>query len=256
LWAPLLADDRPVEIVLGDYYIFGERDAGAIAPSRLVRDFDVNSRQDLEQRIKAQPALAARYEDMGLGYLPTSSAPALREVLAVLQAAGKRVHVGLASEFSPAAFKASHVVYIGYLSGLGMLQDVVFAGARFEVGASYDELIDTVGGKAYVSEAGSLLKDSERYHDYAYVSGFSGPSGTRHLIIAGMRDTALLQAAEMLVDPRRIEELASHPGAAHDFEALYEVYGVNRTNIEARLLATAPRDSAAIWSDPAGVEGR
>ena len=43
LWAPLFADDLPIQLVLGDYYIFGERDeAGGIR--RLMRDFDVNSR--------------------------------------------------------------------------------------------------------------------------------------------------------------------------------------------------------------------
>ena len=251
LWGPLLDDDLPVQIVLGDYYIFGERDPGASQPSRLVRDFDINSRQDLEQRIRDRPALAGRYEDLNYGYLPTSSAYALRDLLSVLLAAGKRVRVTLASEFSPAAFKSSHVVYVGYFSALGMLQDVVFAGSRFSVGATFDELIDTVNGTRYVSEAGERLQDSERYRDYAYVSTFTGPSGLRHVILAGTRDTAVRQAAEMMVDPRRIAELAGRAGAKQDFEALYEVYGVNRTNIEARLLVAGPLDTNAIWSDPA-----
>lgn len=250
VWSPLLDDDLPIEVVLGDYYIFGERDAGAAQASRLVRDFDINSRQDLEQRLKARPALESRYEDLNLGYLPTSSAYALREVLSVLLAAGRRVHVSLASEFSPAAFKTSHVVYLGYISGMGMMQDVVFAGSRFMVGASFDELIDTVSGAPYVSEAGGPLKDAERYRDYAYVSTFAGPNGNRHVIIAGTRDTALRQAAEMLVDPRRIEELTAKAARNQDFEALYEVYGVNRTNIEARLLVAAPLDAASIWGEP------
>ena len=251
IWGPLLDDDLPVQIVLGDYYIFGERDAGAAQPSRLVRDFDINSRQDLEQRIRDQPALAQRYEDLNYGYLPTSSAYALRELLPVLLAAGKRVRITLASEFSPASFKSSHVVYVGYLSALGMLQDVVFAGSRFSVGGSYDDLIDTVSGTPYVSEAGGPLKDSDRYRDYAYFSTFAGPSGNRHVIIAGMRDTAVRQTAEMLVDPRRIAELTARAGANADIEALYEVYGVNRTNIEARLVVAGSLDTASIWSEPA-----
>jgi hypothetical protein len=251
LWGPLLADDLPVQIVLGDYYIFGERDPGESQPSRLVRDFDINSRQDLEQRIKSRPALAGRYQDLNYGYLPTSSAYALRDLLTVLLAAGKRVRITLASDFSPAALKSSHVVYVGYLSALGMLQDMVFAGSRFAVGATFDELIDTVNGSRYVSEAGEPLQDSERYRDYAYVSTFNGPSGLRHVILAGTRDTAVRQAAEMLVDPRRIAELVGRAGSKQNFEGLYEVYGVNRTNIEARLLVAGPLDTNAIWSDPA-----
>jgi hypothetical protein len=252
IWGPLLDDDLPVQVVIGDYYIFGERDPGGSQPSRLVRDFEINSRQDLERRIRDRPALAGRYEDVNFGYLPTSSAYALRDLLSVLLAAGKRVRITLASDFSPASFKSSHVVYVGYLSALGMLQDVVFAGSRFSVGSSYDELIDTLTGTPYVSEAGEPLTDSERYRDYAYFSTFAGPNGNRHVIIAGTRDTAVRQAAEMLVDPRRIAELAAKAGANADFEALYEVYGVNRTNIEARLLVAGPLDTGSIWSDPPG----
>ncbi len=88
LWAPLLADELPIQIVLGDYYIFGERDDGRHV-SRLVRDFDINSRADLELRQKAEPGLVSRYEDLNLGYLPTSSAQALRSVLPILTGAGK-----------------------------------------------------------------------------------------------------------------------------------------------------------------------
>ncbi len=120
VWAPLLDDDLPIEIVLGDYYIFGEHGASTQV-DRLVRDFAINSREDLEQRMQSRPELAQRYEDLNLGYLPTSSAFALREVLPVLVGSGKRVSVTLASELDPAAFKTSHVVYIGYLSALGML---------------------------------------------------------------------------------------------------------------------------------------
>ncbi len=85
LWAPLFADDLPVQLVLGDYYIFGERgDAGEIR--RLVRDFNVNSAADLERDFVADPALTRKFADLKLGYLPTSSAQALREVLPVLVA--------------------------------------------------------------------------------------------------------------------------------------------------------------------------
>ncbi len=254
VWKPLLDDELPIQIVLGDYFIFGERQNGAPQASRLVREFDINSRQDLERRLKAQPELAQRYEDLQLAYLPTSSAYALREVLPVLLAAGKPVHIALASELSPDVFKTSHVVYIGYLSALGLLQDVVFAGSRFSVGSSFDELIDTVGGTTYESEAGGPLKDSDHYRDYAYFSTFGGPMGNQHLVIAGTRDTAVRQAAEMLGNPRRLAELLQRAGAHPDFEALYEVYGVNRTNIEARLLLASPLDTSAIWSEPRGEE--
>jgi hypothetical protein len=254
IWAPLLDDELPIYVVLGDYYIFGEHDAGR-GVERLVRDFSINSRDDLEQRLLNEPQLARRYEDLNLTYLPTASAYALRNVMPILAAANKRVRVVMASQLDAAVLKSAHIIYIGYLSGLGgMLREIVFAGSRFNIGNSFDELVDATTGASYMSEAGEPPGDAVRYRDYGYFSTFSGPNGNRNLIIAGMRDTALMQTAETVTGSRRLAELTRR-GDTRDgaFEALYEVYGVNGTNIEARLLLTAPLHSGDIWRESQAI---
>jgi len=235
IWAPILDDKLPVQLVLGDYYIFGERgDGGRI--ERLVRDFNINSRHELEQGFIADPDRAAHYEDLNLGYLPTSSAQALREVLPVVMSAGKPVMLTLASELDPATLKSTHVVYLGYLSALGMLEDMVFEAARYSIGTSYDELIDSATGQIRTSEAGESHASGVRYRDYAYLALFTGPGGTQHLVIAGTRDTGLMQAAEIAADRGHVQELAARMSPGSPREALYEVQGVNGLNVEAHLL--------------------
>jgi len=253
LWQPLLNDDLPIQIVLGDYYIFGERDASGQV-NRLIRDFQINSRSDLERRQSLQPKQARQFEDMELGYLPTSSAWALGQLLPVLAASGKRTRISLASELDAESLKTSHVVFIGYLSGLGMLADRVFAGSRFGVGGSWDELVDGEGDKHYLSEAGMPHPAAQRYRDYALISTFPGPNGNQHLIVAGTRDVGLQQAAEMLVSPRRLTELLQKSAGSNAWEALVEVYGMNRTNIEGQLLVVSPLDVAALWREPGTLQ--
>lgn len=235
LWAPLFADDLPVQLVLGDYYIFGERDARGDV-RRLVRDFTINSRRDLERGFVADPALQERYADLNLGYLPTSSAQALREVLPVLRATGKPLMLTLASELDPATVKSTHIVYLGYLSALGMLEDMMVASSRYSFGGSYDELVDSVSGQAWTSDAGIPHGVTERYSDYAYLAQLAGPGGLRHLIIAGTRDTGLMQAAETAADAAQLRAIdAGLPGHA-PFEALFEVQGLNGINVQSRLI--------------------
>ena len=253
LWQPLLNDDLPIQIVLGDYYIFGERDASGQV-NRLIRDFQINSRTDLERRQSLQPKQTRQFEDMELGYLPTSSAWALGQLLPVLAASGKRTRISLASELDAESLKTSHVVFIGYLSGLGMLADRVFAGSRFGVGGSWDELVDGEGDKHYLSEAGMPHPAAQRYRDYALISTFPGPNGNQHLIVAGTRDVGLQQAAEMLVSPRRLTELLQKSAGSNAWEALVEVYGMNRTNIEGQLLVVSPLDVAALWREPGTLQ--
>jgi hypothetical protein len=44
-----------------------------------------------------------------------------------------------------------------------------------------------------------------------------------------------------------MERLTSQSGAHRDFEALYEVYGMEGTNVDSKLLTTVPLNTAAIW---------
>lgn len=239
VWAPILQDKLPVQLVLGDYYIFGERGPDGRV-ERLVRDFGINSRRELEQGFIDDPDLATRYADLNLGYLPTSSAQALREVLPVVMSAGKPVMLTLSSELDPATLKTTHVVYLGYLSALGMLEDMVFESAGYSVGSSYDELVNSATGEIRTSEAGESVTSGMRYRDYAYLAQFSGPGGLKHLVIGGTRDTGLMQAAEIAADNARLAELGSGLRAVAHVEALYEVQGVNGINVEARLLDLDP----------------
>lgn len=239
LWAPLLADDLPVQLVLGDYFIFGERDERGDV-RRLVRDFEINSPEELERGFLSDASRAERYVDLKLGYLPTSSAQALREVLPVVTGAGKPVMVTLASELDPSTIKTTHLIYIGYFSALGMLQDIVMADSRYSFGGSYDELIDAISGEIWTSEAGEVHFEAERYRDYGYLARLRGPAGNALLIIAGTRDTGLMQAAELAADHEALRTLASRIPGTDPFEALYEVQGVNGINVGSRLIEASP----------------
>jgi hypothetical protein len=245
IWSPILGDDRPIVIVVGDYYIFGETD-DSMNVKRMIREFEINSHRELEEYVQDHPEFADRYMDLGLSYLPTSVGPALRELMPVLAMAGKRVEVVLASEMTPELLTRDDVVYVGYLSGLGMLQRVVFAGSRFAVGETYDELIDRKSGHHYVSQSSSLWRGDPSYRDYGYFSTFAGSNGNRIVIIAGTRDVALANTAEAVAHPASIA-LLTPSSERRDFEALYEVYGMEGTNVDSKLLTTAPLNTTAIW---------
>jgi hypothetical protein len=247
VWSSILADNRPIVIAVGDYYIFGETDGMEVR--RLVREFSINSQKDLERHLKLHPELEERYLDVDLAYLPTASAFALSDIMPVLAATGRRTRVMLMSDLTPATLKAAHVIYVGYLSGLGLLQNVIFAGSRFSVGETYDEIVDLKTDKHYVSQVGNPLRGENRYHDYGYFSTFPGPTGNQIVIIAGTRDVAVMQTAEAVTTPSRLAELEKQAQATHGFEALYEVYGMDRMNLDGRLLLAAPLNTSGIWGD-------
>jgi hypothetical protein len=246
VWQRIVKDDRTIFLVLGDYYIFGETDP-SMEVKRLVRDFSINSPGDLEAYQKQHPEAADRYLNLQLNYLPTAAAFALRDIMPLLSPANKRIRVALASDLNPAVLTSADVVYVGYLSGMGMLRDFVFAGSRFSVGDSYDELVDRGTGHRYVSQA-AVPFGSDKYHDYGYFATFAGPSGNQIVVISGTRDVAVMHTAEALTRPQTLAHLVDSAAATQSFEALYDVYGMDRMNLDGKLLLTSKLNTSRIWT--------
>lgn len=256
VWAKLLGDTRPITLVLGDYYIFAEN-GELLQPQRLVREFFINSRADLDQYLRDHPQMMDKYRDVQLAYLPTSSAHVMANIMPLLADTHRRINVTMMSDLVPDDLKSTDVVYVGYLSGLGMLYDGAFSGSRFSVGSTFDELTDNRTKVRYASQAAdrylrqsdrpTAAADSQMYRDYSLVTGFEGPSGNQVLVIAGTRDVGLIQAGEALTDPARLRELRERLTAGTPFEALYEVSGINGTEMASKLLVTSARPAHNTW---------
>jgi hypothetical protein len=243
IWAPLLNDDLPITIVVGDYYLLGELDGDGHV-QRLVREFYINSSADFMEQAEANPALMARYRNLNLTYLPTATSFALQDIVPLLS--GKKpVRMLLMSDLEGSMLKDTHIVYVGYFSGLGILADAVFAASRITPGSSYDELVDTTANRQYLSSAADV--GETHYTDYSYFSTFPGPNRNRIVIIAGTRDTGVMNMAETLSRPGSIAALAEKAGTATSFESLYEVYGVARAGLNAKQLFVSPLKTAHIW---------
>jgi hypothetical protein len=250
IWSDMLDDDLPILLVVGDYYIYGELDDHGDV-TRLVRDFSVGSSRELDELMKNDSTLMARYLDLDLTYLPTGSAPALLDVLRVLYTSNRPVRVVSMSEMNEADLKSSHVIYVGYISALNKLEDFVFASSSLAIGYTYDELRNIDTGELYTSEAG-MPEINRNYRDYAFISTFPGPGGNQIMIVSGTRDAGLMQAAHAVADPTFVQSIEktrpdSSDAGPPSFEMLYEVTGYGRTNLDAMLVHTAELNYQEIW---------
>lgn len=251
IWKPVLEDQHPIMLVMGDYYIFGELNAnGNIV--RMVREFNVNSRSDLEDLQFQDIELAENYLDLDLSYMPEGSAYALARIVPILQASNKTVNITMMSDLSAADIRDNHIVYIGYISALEKLTQMTFASSGLQIGRSYDELIDKESLRFFTSDAG-LPEDGEQFRDYGMFSTYPASSETQIVMIAGMRDAGLMHTAKALSETQALNDLVvaiddDTDEAVASFEALFEVYGVDRLNFEANLVYVHSLDASAIWS--------
>lgn len=252
IWTDIANSKRPLLIVVGDYYMFGEYEE-RVKLKRLVRDFAINSKEDLVHSQRDNPGGFDQYSDVAMQYLPASAAYALADLAPVLRE-GRKVQVMLASELTPDRLKSDDIIYVGLLSGMGKLRDPVFSQSRFAIGESYDQIIDRKTGRTYTSEAFLAAPSDQMYRDYGFFSTFEGPGGNRIAILSGSRDTAVMGVAEALTQIDRLEKVEKKTGGEKDFEALFEVKGQKHVNLEAQVLASNGIDSPTIWGGaPANV---
>lgn len=239
IWQPFVESERPLVIALGDYYIYGQHAPDRFEVDRLVRDFAINSKTDLARAQESDPSKYGDSEDMGLSYLPLSSAYALRALMPVLTRNGKAVTVMPASEMDSDKFRTSNVIYVGLISGMGMLQDVAFTDSSYAVGESYDELVDMESGRRFVSGESFALPTANYYQDYAYVARFRQPGGALIGVVAGERDTGLRGVAPVAVG--RLPKKVAAEARKGSFEALYQITGQQGADLAEKLVEVRAR---------------
>ena len=249
LWQTVSASARPTMVVVGDYYVFGGSDDG-ITVNRLIRDFSINSHDELDAHLLLHPDQVGRYLDLDLHYLPQSMGRALGSLLptinAVSSGAGPRTPIEPMSEFKPEIIKDANIVYVGYFSGMGPLLEPVFRASGFRIGADFDELIDKASGRHFRSDWGVVADGKVPHRDYGYIASLQGPSGNRIIIIAGTRDPAVAQMAEIAADKQQLDAIDTKSGGGA-FEAFYEVRTLGNLNVGSSLVVARPIRGGAIW---------
>mgnify|MGYP006161226611 FL=1 len=245
-WQPFLDDDLPILLVIGDYYIFGEVDeSGNIL--RMIREFDINSRGELTGFQQRQPEIASNYYNLDLSYIPVSIANAMVRLVPVLGSKADQLSVKMMSELETADLANNHLIYLGYLSGVDTLLDLMFADSGLSIGATYDELINLETNEYYIGSSG--LSGDENFQDYGMVSTFPAPNGNHFLLIAGMRDEGLVNIAQQMTSPESLAILMDtfRGETPVSFEALYEVFGFDNTNFGGELVYSRSLDTQVIW---------
>ncbi len=243
LWSDLLDDELPVLVLVGDYYIMGDTDAVGNV-SRMVREFDLNSPRDLQNA--QQQGRYNSYMNLDLSYVPTGVASALVQVMKVFGPDNDRVQVKLMSQLNTTDLVGNHIVYLGYLSGMAGLTDLMFADSGLAFGYTFDELINLDDDTLYASSSG--LSAGGNYRDYGMLSTFTAPTGTRYVLLAGMRDQGLINLAqEVTSTPDIAGTLELEEQGTTAFEALYEVRGFDNTNFDANLVYSRELNTNVVW---------
>lgn len=196
LWNPLLAEGRPLTILLGEVFVYSELNA-EFEQLREVRDFSIHSATQFHQLTATDPALTLHQRDLGVRYLPAATGAVLNQIAKLL---GQRIswETAMASELEQRDFSGHNLLYIGQFTGLQGLRDELFEGSAFTLHPNGTVLIDRNSGDVYVGQGQIAQGYRDRYLDYALFSRSQRSDGSWLYSIAAPRDAGLEQLSAYL----------------------------------------------------------
>ena len=235
VWAALGDSGRPVLVVLGDHFFFGETGSHV-----RMRDVTINSDAELRSSSSygAKPGLV--FET--LSYLPRSSAFALQALLPSASDAPEGVTLKLVSELTPEDMRTHDIVYVGFVRAMGILRDYYFTRSNFAPDAPlFMSLTDSISGEVF-TRSGPVPQYNR---DYGLFARVTGPDGNRIVVLAGIGDVGVSAVVRAMSSDRGDEQSAALRGAAgieagHDFELLIEAKGHSRTDLDFTVTRAMP----------------
>lgn len=250
LWSGMTKNSATVLIVSGDFYVFGERGAdGSIL--RMVADYTIASSEDLSKYKQQSPGAGQRYVDMNAHHLPSGLSSALVSVTPIVAATrsgnSSLVKDVTTSRFTNEMLSDHDIVYVGLLDTLGDLHEPFFDLSGFSLSASGDTLVDRASGDQFQSDWAEPTTERIMRRDYAYLASFPGPAGNHIVVVAGIMDPALIEAAKTASNSAELSRLKAQLGDGEAFEALYEVRTFGPSNLSAELLIARQLDVSQMW---------
>lgn len=258
-WSAMTGSNRPIAVVMGDYYFFTETPPSAPPdrPLREIWDHNVPTREDLiiVQMLNPQKAETVRDTDQHYVSAATMSAAATIRAALVRDEAfrNRTIRLYAASQLTPDVLKVSDIIYVGQMGGIGnLLRDPLIQASRFRLDTGTDALVDTVDGKRYQSDGMELHDERIARRDYGYLACLPGPAGNTVLFIASLHDPGLSEMAELSTDAARLRAVAhGRMGCGGGFEALFQVRTLGSAHLGSTWLLDRPAKVQGIWDNSA-----
>lgn len=236
IWQMFLQGDRPITLVLGDFFLFSRK----LEDGTLVRVVDprIRSSADLQRFTSAHTGLDPEFGKSQTTLLPKSAAVSLGNVLPIVERSGRAWSLRLSSELRLEDLRDTDVFYFGPLNRIGLISDFVKAGSTFRYKPDYT-LEDTTSGKLYVGSG----EDPGMLTDYALFAAVPGPANNRIYVFGNAgKDIGLLRLIDQMTTPAGLRQVLAklspeNTSVPEYFEMVLAVRGYDRTDIGAEIVA-------------------
>lgn len=261
-WQAIATGNRPITVVVGDYYLFAQIDRSPAAkdkPPQLVFDRSVPTREELIILQMLDAGKANAVIDYNQQYVSGGTIEALSMVRSgfahLPSLANRQVRLVAASQLTPELLASTDLIYVGQFSGMAqLLRDPLAQASGFAFDPGFGGLTDRKSATKYWSDGMTLTDERISKRDFAYLANLPGPAGNRILLIAGIGDAGVKEAARIAMNPDEMKRLELDSSRlTNGFEALYRVRTIKNVNVGAAIIIDRPLRSGGIWDNSGNV---
>jgi len=244
VWSGLNATARPILIVVGDHFFFGESGSHV-----RTRDIEINSEDELHAAAAYASNPSLVYET--LSYLPKSTVFALHTLLPHATALGKSVSIKLISELTAEDLRDYDLIYVGFVRAMATWREYFLARSNFTVEPPLFMSFSRKDGEVFM-RSGPV---PQLNRDYGIVARFAGPTGNQILVLTGIGDVGVLAAVRSAGTATGIDQVetvmrSAEINTAAGFEVLVEADGHSRTDLGLRVIGAYALGKDAVAPPP------
>ncbi|WP_299530653.1 hypothetical protein [Ulvibacterium sp.] len=239
LWADLIGSKLPTMLVMGDLFVYNERDT-ILQLTRTIRDPGINSLQEFEVFKSINTKTDTEIEPLTYTHLILGSAQWIKKLSEVFYAIDKDFIIRTMSRFNPKQLQDYDLIVVGMQKTLGVFKSF-YKDSAFDYDVESDAFLYTS------NENDKILTykpkgNADSYHtDYSLLTKVPGPNGNTIYLFSGIWDTGATQSLKNFTEAKLLQgleaALQSKFGYLPEYyEVFFEVNGIDRMELSSKIL--------------------
>ncbi|GAA4235553.1 hypothetical protein GCM10022291_17770 [Postechiella marina] len=237
LWTNILKNDKSTMLVLGDLFIYNEKDSikGGL---KTIREPEINSIEEFETLVLPKHNKPTDVEPLTYAFLIRNSVTWVKDLSKVFFQVDKDFIIRTMSRFNPKELSDNNLIVVGMLKTLGIFKDYL-GNEGFTLNKSELKYTDEKTNQTYKY---TPKGNADEYHtDYAVILKVKGPNNNNIILFGGIWDTGASQSLKHFTDLKLAKDLENtmlekFGKIPENYKILFEVSGVDRMELNSKIL--------------------
>jgi len=239
LWADLIKSEFPKMLVLGNLFVYSERDTTS-SLTRTIRGPNINTIQEFESFRSKNEKSHIEIEPLTYTHLILGSTHWIKNLSEIFYSIDRDYTIRTMSRFNPKQLQEYDIIVVGMQKTLGVFR-TIHKNSMFE----YDIEKDAFSYQTSTEKEPKIYQptgNADSYHtDYGLMAKIPGANNNTIYLFSGLWDTGATQSLKNFTDVKLLTEMEAQlklkfGSLPKYYEVFFEVNGIDRMELSSKIL--------------------